>query len=142
MCTCVPIDSYGYPIDSKFQPIELLWRGTKNFVAREWFLGRAPKQTANDVMGFWCGCEASNKRGKKQAAHGPKQAVGHLAEVRGAINEWIARRGSRLPGELEGLSYDAELAHTADGPLGDDDDCFDEGIESDGGASGYSDLGE
>jgi len=119
------------PYCPKFQPIELLWRDSKNFVAREWYLTRNPKQTANDLMDFWFGTDSSNKRKKNQQAFGPIQMIGYLAEVRGAINEWVAKAGLRLSGELGDLEYDHTRQYPDDGSLIIDDTALEIDVESD-----------
>lgn len=111
------------PYCLRFQPIELLWRGTENFVARECFLGRQPTQVANDIMDFWARCDASNKRGKSQPPIGPVHAAGYLAEVRLAINQWVAKHGVRLSGEVGDLVRDATAEYEDNGSMKTGDDA-------------------
>ena len=41
------------PYSPNFQPIELLWRGTKNFATWGYQHNRAPDKAASDAMGYW-----------------------------------------------------------------------------------------
>ena len=68
-------------------------------------------------MGFWFGCAASNKRNKNQHGYGPHQAVGHVSEARSAINDWVAKHGKKLAGELGDLTYDASVPYKNDGTI-------------------------
>lgn len=119
------------PYCPQFQPIELLWRDSKNFVAREWFTKRSPDRTAKDLMDFWFGTPHTSKRQKVQPAYGPAQALRHIGESHNAINEWIATKGLRLSGELTDLSYDANVQYPDDGSLLFDDDTLEDSVQSD-----------
>lgn len=82
-------------------------------------------------MDFWFGTDSSNRRKKNQQAFGPTQMIGYLAETRSAINEWIAKVGLRLSGELGDLTYDHTKQYPHDGSLIIDDAALEIGIESD-----------
>ena len=82
-------------------------------------------------MDFWFGCAASNTRKRKQRPYGPSQAISHLAEARGAINEWISKHGVRRTGEIGDLICNKDASYNDDGTIVDGYDPFEDGIESD-----------
>jgi transposase len=122
---------YSPPYSPKFQPIELLWRDSKNFVAREYTIKRTPDDTANDLMDFWFGCETSRSRKKEQTRYSPQQAGRIIHEARIEINNWIGKCGLRLSDQLGDLIYDPTKAYPEDGSLLEADRELEDSIESD-----------
>jgi transposase len=119
------------PYCPKFQPIELLWRDSKNFVAKEYCINRNPRQTAHDLMDFWFGCEKSHIREKEQTRYGPRQAARIVHEVRVEVNRWIGKCGIRLEGELGDLTYDRKQDYPDDGSLLEYDRELEDSIKDD-----------
>ena len=123
------------PYSPKMQPIELLWRDTKNFCASEWFSSRSSsKQSIRDVLDFWFGAASTQRRGIKTEPLSPGRFAKYRIAAEIAMNEWIAMNGVRCSGTVANLSYNKAIKYKADGSIKADVDAvavqLENGIET------------
>ena len=106
------------PCSPVFQPIELLWRDTKNFCAHQFSAKakRSPAQTASDIMTFWFG-GTCRLHGRHVTRHGPEQAVKHRDKATAEMDGWIARNAHRCSGTIGNLKYDQAKQCADDGSM-------------------------
>eukprot|EP00035_Acanthoeca_spectabilis_P001728 m.82306 g.82306 ORF g.82306 m.82306 type:complete len:243 (-) comp11086_c0_seq1:170-898(-) len=84
------------PYNPRFQPIELFWRDSKNFAARECRRKRRPKEAAGDLIDFWYGTRSYKKRRKEVSPFSAPKARGFVETAHEAMKEWIKPSGVRF----------------------------------------------